>query len=195
MLAVWYHVSLYCDVKLNNLLSYYLSISLFFSLSFSPSLSVYLLHINTHTCTHTYVITKCWQFTTILIATFSYFHSYRQHAPLPRTKYMHPWVQNNDIKVPMKIYLVHERSLRITFHISMSQCKKDLTPLLIRWDYVFLVLTHRHVVAQENQTNKHPYWPNSTWFTIISPAYSKTKIMGTVFLNRVENWHTAITAC
>ena len=29
--------------------------------------------------------------------------------------------------------------------ISMSQCKKDATPLLTHWSYVFLALTHRFV--------------------------------------------------
>ena len=28
-------------------------------------------------------------------------------------------------------------------HTSMDQCKKDVTPLLMHWSYVFLALTHR----------------------------------------------------
>ena len=30
--------------------------------------------------------------------------------------------------------------------MSMDQCKKDVTPLLTHWSYVFLTLTHRYVV-------------------------------------------------
>ena len=30
--------------------------------------------------------------------------------------------------------------------ISMGQCKKDVTPLLTHWSYIFLALTHRYVV-------------------------------------------------
>ena len=29
---------------------------------------------------------------------------------------------------------------------SMDQCKKDVTPLLTHWSYVFLALTHRLVL-------------------------------------------------
>ena len=32
------------------------------------------------------------------------------------------------------------------FDISMGQCKKDVTPLLKHWSYVFLALTHRYDV-------------------------------------------------
>ena len=28
----------------------------------------------------------------------------------------------------------------------MGWCKKDVTPLLMRWSYVFLALTHRYVL-------------------------------------------------
>ena len=31
-------------------------------------------------------------------------------------------------------------------HISMGQCKKDVTPLLMHWSYIFLALTHRYIV-------------------------------------------------
>ena len=30
-------------------------------------------------------------------------------------------------------------------HVSMGLCKKDITPLVTRWSYVFLALTHRYV--------------------------------------------------
>ena len=32
--------------------------------------------------------------------------------------------------------------------MSMSYCKKDVTPLLTHWSYVFLALTHRCVIFQ-----------------------------------------------
>ena len=32
-------------------------------------------------------------------------------------------------------------------HISMGHCKKDVTPLLTHWSYVFLAITHRYVSA------------------------------------------------
>ena len=31
----------------------------------------------------------------------------------------------------------------LTVHTSMGQCKKDVTPLLTHWSYVFLALTHQ----------------------------------------------------
>ena len=33
-------------------------------------------------------------------------------------------------------------SVDIQWTISMGQCKKDVTPLLTRWSYIFLALTH-----------------------------------------------------
>ena len=34
--------------------------------------------------------------------------------------------------------------------ISMRQCKKDVTPLLMHWIYIFLVLTHRYDTLNRN---------------------------------------------
>ena len=33
--------------------------------------------------------------------------------------------------------------------ISMGYCKKDITPLLSHWSYVFLALTHQHKEAHQ----------------------------------------------
>ena len=40
--------------------------------------------------------------------------------------------------------------------ISMGQCKKDVTPLLMHWSYVFLALTHQHgfIVRDYSLQNK-----------------------------------------
>ena len=32
----------------------------------------------------------------------------------------------------------------------MGQCKKDITPLLMHWSYVFLALTHRYSILLSN---------------------------------------------
>ena len=36
-------------------------------------------------------------------------------------------------------------------YISMGYCKKDLTPLLMHWSYIFLALTHRYVCQMETK--------------------------------------------
>ena len=41
---------------------------------------------------------------------------------------------------------------KITRVISMGQCKKDVTPLLVHWSYIFLALTHRYLI-QSNPSN------------------------------------------
>ena len=35
-----------------------------------------------------------------------------------------------------------------SMQISMGQCKKDVTPLLMHWSYIFLALTHRYDISQ-----------------------------------------------
>ena len=39
--------------------------------------------------------------------------------------------------------------------ISMGQCKKDVTPLLMHWSYVFLALTHWFVLVMKIYFRKH----------------------------------------
>ena len=36
---------------------------------------------------------------------------------------------------------------RIPLPISLGYCKKDVTPLLTHWSYVFLALTHRYILC------------------------------------------------
>ena len=48
------------------------------------------------------------------------------------------------------------------WHVLMCSCKKDVTPLLTHWSYVFLVLTHRYVVpflclGRNNWNESCPY--------------------------------------
>ena len=40
--------------------------------------------------------------------------------------------------------------LRWTVNKSMGWCKKDITPLLTHWSYIFLALTHRNVHMKQN---------------------------------------------
>ena len=42
----------------------------------------------------------------------------------------------------LKLIHVTKRGPWLKKTISMSQCKKDVTPLLTQWGYVFLALTH-----------------------------------------------------
>ena len=44
---------------------------------------------------------------------------------------------------------------QISVVISMGLCKKDVTPLLTHWSYIFLALTHRYGVTR-------PQWLNRT---------------------------------
>ena len=46
-------------------------------------------------------------------------------------------------------------------NISMGKCKKDITPLLKHWSYVFLALTHRYNATGHNEyfvTFLSPWW-------------------------------------
>ena len=38
----------------------------------------------------------------------------------------------------------------------MGWCKKDVTPLLTHWSYVFLALTHRYVFSSICEMIEHP---------------------------------------
>ena len=43
-------------------------------------------------------------------------------------------------------YNMYMHLCHIPEHKSIGQCKKDITPLLMHWSYVFLALTHQNVV-------------------------------------------------
>ena len=40
--------------------------------------------------------------------------------------------------------------------ISMGYCKKDVTPLLLHWSYIFLALTHRYYSAEKSWMEEGP---------------------------------------
>ena len=56
-----------------------------------------------------------------------------------------------------------------TMFISMGLCKKDITPVLQQWNYVFLALTHRYTVMILC------YWFSLSWNYVISFCERKNK--------------------
>ena len=56
--------------------------------------------------------------------------------------------QVGDGMVPSGIKpLPYPMLIHTCYSVSMGQCKKDITPLLTQWNYVFLALTHRYGIV------------------------------------------------
>ena len=57
--------------------------------------------------------------------------------------------------------------------ISMALCKKDLTPLLMHWSYVFLALSHRYTFLWMHSFYIWHKWSLDVWNVRISLTFTK----------------------
>ena len=49
------------------------------------------------------------------------------------------------LAMELRLSCINPSICSVAFDIN-CECKKDLTPLLMHWSYIFLALTHRYVV-------------------------------------------------
>ena len=54
-----------------------------------------------------------------------------------------------------RILIVTWSVIQLVTHILMGWCKKDLTPMLTHWSYVFLALTHWYAMSIQWRHNEH----------------------------------------
>ena len=65
---------------------------------------------------------------------------------------------------------MQERHNSIANALELHCCKKDVTPLLTHWSYVFLALTHRHIWLSMSL----PLWPIWPWHEGSGQFHSNT---------------------
>ena len=64
---------------------------------------------------------------------------------------------------------------------SMGECKKDVTPLLTHWSYIFLALTHRNDRARCSGNHCYGYYPGTLSYSQVTVTH-KLKLFETPLL-------------
>ena len=117
-------------------------------------------------------------------------HSYAGHQQ--------PWYWQFKIGPWFPGWMPTSCSISVWENISMGLCKKDVTPLLMHWSYIFLALTHQYKGANAYSALKQliaAHDPNNSQYPLYAKMFPMLLILLCQFFTRFSSAVETIICC